>query len=219
MSRSGDDEDNWHAGSESEGPMTRQKPTRKSAKAFNSKVTKTSPMETLDRRISASSDNLDSLRRERRKKRPQPDYNRARSVSKNQIELPPGNFEFDPEVDEVEQRMFPAIKVNENDRTKYVSELRMKKSVMSEKSECASSVMKSVFLGIKTPFSEKASGEGPYSRRLYGPPPPRLSTEEIERHEAICHGRHDCGPTDDALFGHGSCSMTSLFKFLETVER
>ena len=77
--------------------------------------------------------------------------------------------------------MFPAIKANENDRTKYVSELRMKKSVMSEKSECASSVMKSVFLGIKTPFSEKASGEGPYSRRLYGPPPPRLSTEEIER--------------------------------------
>ena len=142
------------------------------------------PMETLDRRISASTDNLDTLKREKRSNRHwnhhnpkidhrgQPSDFRPRSVSSRAT----SKVNLETENDDVTFR----INGEKMSKNKYFfgselkSALKPSKSARkagAEKPINATSSSSNVAKNRKTALDIFLEDKGPYSRKLYGPPP------------------------------------------------
>ena len=189
---------------------------------------KCSPMETLDRRISVSTDQLDTLKREHRgnnnhssqnKVQKQtkfnlehssyeehPDYipdsrrrGRARSVSRHLYQRdhhsagPPIGYSYgNPGLETeflMEYRQQQEEKMNAS-KTKYFFGSSDSKSSGSKSSgNRGRSAIKSKLLLSSSGSGSRGKSvsdlflgdEGPYSRRLYGPPPPELNSSSISK--------------------------------------
>ena len=135
------------------------------------------PMETLDRRISASTDNLDTLKREKRSNRHWGATDvknidiRPRSVSSRAQSRP--NLETEDDI---------TFRINgeKMSKNKYFfgtselkSALKPTKSSANRKPVCEKSNAKN----RKTALDIFLEDKGPYSRKLYGPPPETESSD------------------------------------------
>ena len=149
----------------------------------------TGPMETLDRRISASTDNLDTLKREKRSNRhwnhhhqPSVDHPRPTSDFRPRSVSSRAQSKVNLETDHNDDVTF-RINGEKMSKNKYFfgselkSALKPSKStrkVAAEKTNnpaAASSTSKNEAKNKKTALDIFLEDKGPYSRKLYGPPP------------------------------------------------
>lgn len=163
--------------------VRRNAPERKSVTGLcsNRNLLKVSPMETLDRRISVSTDQLDTLQRNKREKQSFRGQPRAKSASRQQLL---DNIENEFESDRLRSKQSfesPGSGSGESDRkaprknSGHGSSGRGVSGAHGLKSKLLLGVVANKSSRSKSAL-EKFLDEGPYSRRLYGPPPPELSS-------------------------------------------
>ena len=133
------------------------------------------PMETLDRRISASTDNLDTLKREKRSNRhwdrnqDRPIEIRPRSVSSRAQSRP--NLETEDDI---------TFRINGEKMSKnkyFFGTSELKSALKPTKSANRKTCEKPIPKNRKTALDIFLEDKGPYSRKLYGPPPETESSD------------------------------------------
>jgi len=132
-----------------------------------------SAMQTLDRRISASSDQLDTLKKQKQRQRPFRTRSSSRLSYERKFDTPPT-----PEVD----FKFPAYYQK--------TPLAAIKDTPPPPPPAARGGGESV---TKTPFEIFLEDDGPYSRKLYGPVTPKSSlldrSRERQSQKTFCHSK------------------------------
>lgn len=152
----------------------------------SSRMIRTGPMETLDRRISASTDNLDTLKRDHHKKTKdrvwnEPILQRPRSVSSRKVDH-----------SKIEENDDVTFRINGEKMSKnryFFGNHELKSALKNPNGGGGKSSAKNVNNNKNTEStSNKKNGrkttaldifledKGPYSRKLYGPPPASASS-------------------------------------------
>jgi hypothetical protein len=148
------------------------------------------PMETLDRRISASTDNLDTLKREKKSNRTWADP-ADRSASRGPPTRPRSASSRKEPKSAVDQDFTIRINGEKMSKNRYFFGGELKsaarsKSRLSQKQDktTAKNVDNKITdkNGRKTAVDIFLEDKGPYSRKLYGPPPSSGKEESEEKH-------------------------------------
>ena len=154
------------------------------------------PMETLDRRISASTDNLDTLKREKRSNRHWNNHQLMVDPHQNQRDFRPRSQSRAQSKVNLETEDDVTFRINgeKMSKNKYFFGSELKSALKPTKSTrkvnektasnnpaAASSSSKNEAKNRKTALDIFLEDKGPYSRKLYGPPPQAENGDKSQR--------------------------------------
>lgn len=185
-------------------PVSRKGFERKS-EVFSSRShrnrSRNGPMETLDRRISASTDNLDTLKREKRSK------NRRHYEAEN-AEIRPRSVS-NRKVSEEDNDVTFRINGEKMSKNRYFFGGELKSALKNNKKSVGGGPKNVAKNGRKTAVDIFLEDKGPYSRKLYGPPPQQTSStsamnESNQEQNHIKNNQRKRARSQEAILQHAA---------------